>query len=113
MKIETRKVTVEKDVYIAEDGTEFYTEYDCERHDVKLIEKSLKFYTRKFVECDLESCTYVYLKTADDVLRLISLCDFEGIATDGLTDVGVYVYDNHSDRWINMSEAIARIEAMQ
>ena len=113
MKVETRKVTVEQNVYIAEDGKEFDDKDECENYEFRLIEKSLKFYTRKFEECDLESCTYVYLRTDDEVLKLIRLCDLDGITTECLDSVGTYVYDNHIDRWINMSAAIARIEALQ
>lgn len=113
MRSEIRSITIDKEIFIADDGTEFNTEWDCEKHDAILIENSLKFYNGLFEESDLDSCTYVHLRSAEDVSKLIRLCDFDEITTDGLDDVGVYVYDQHKNRWINMSESIRKIEAMQ
>ena len=110
MKKETRQVTIERDVYVAEDGREFFDKCDCEKYDFELLEKTLKFYDRIFEDSDFESCTYVNLKTAEDVTKIIQLCDYNGVSEEGLVNPGVYMYDTYRDRWVNITEAVARIE---
>lgn len=110
MKKETRKVTVEQEVYIAEDGKEFDDEDDCLSHERDLLEEKLEFYKRDLTNGTLENCSYVYVKSAEDVANLLTLCDMDGIAISGLSNKpGVYMYSNRGDYWINISEVVDTI----
>lgn len=110
MKLEIRKVTVEKAIYIAKDGKEFYDESTCEAHEIELIEKTIEFYDSDFEKSDLESCTYVVLKTSDEIEALKDLCRYFGISHKGITEkTGIYMYVDRGDTWKNISYAVDRI----
>lgn len=109
MKLDKRKVTVVKYIYIACDGKEFEDEYECMKHEHAVLERRLHFYARDFKEADLDSCMYVKLISKADVDILIQLCDFEGITRDGLEEEGIYMYEERANRWVNITEAISKI----
>lgn len=109
MKIETRKVMIEQDVYIAEDGTEFEDQDDCEAYETRLIGKRLKMYTHSHIRTDrTEHCWYAKLDTQEEANDFITLCKFEGITALGVQGPGVYMYTegtygNGKDAWTNLS----------
>lgn len=114
MKEITKTVTVEKIIYVAEDGTEFDNRYDCQRYEAKLWEDSLIFYDNTFEKSNLEECTYICILSHEDYNALVKLCDFEGISSKGIEDKpGIYMYEERRDGWINISEAITRITAKE
>lgn len=110
MKVETRKVTVEKYIYIANDGKEFYDESACEIYEMNLVEKTIEFYDSDFEKSDLESCTYVVLKTPEEIEALKDLCRYYGISNKGISEkTGIYMYYDRGDTWKNISYAVDRI----
>ena len=102
MKIEIKKVTIEQEIFIAEDGTEFFMEDSCEAYEISLKEKSIKCYDRRFEKTNVESCEYVKLDDSKAVDLLIEICRWHGIGVKGLDAPGIYAFDNH-DGWINIS----------
>lgn len=108
MKTEIRKVTVEREVYIAIDGKEFNDKDDCESYEYELLEKKLQFYDDKCGKSDLDSCTYVKLISEQDVADLISICAYHGISCEGISSAGIYMYDNYNG-WLNITEVISNI----
>lgn len=54
MRFITRQVIYEKVFYIAEDGTEFTRERDCEAYERRKREEKLSFYTPEFEKTGLE-----------------------------------------------------------
>lgn len=108
MKSEIRKVTVEQEVYIADDGTEFSTEDSCEAYEIELKEKALTFYDGNFTRVDFDSCMYVRLDTLEQVNWLREICEWNGVTSEGLDDAGVYLYLDASrrERWLNLTPVI-------
>lgn len=110
MKTKTKLVTVEQEIYIAEDGKEFDDQDDCLSHERDLREETLEFYDYNFMPSNLENCTYVKTVTQEDVNNLLYLCHIDGISHDGITDKpGIYMYMLHPDEWVNITEAVAII----
>jgi len=107
MRIEKRKVTIEKEVYIASDGTEFENEDLCEGHEYTLIENRLRFYDKEYRRCSLDVCDYVYLTSKEEISDLLSLCAWTGITSQGIESEGLYLW--HDEEWINISEPVKKI----
>lgn len=118
MKTEIRKVTVEKEVYIADDGMEFEDEYDCEAYEMRLIGKRLKMYDYKFEKsCSAGDCYYVKLDTNKEVDWFIALCRYEGIASKGINGPGTYqyvegTYGRSKEAWVDLNDIISKLEVM-
>lgn len=108
MKTETRKVTVEQEVYIANDGQEFDNEDDCLSHERDLLEEKLEFYGFDLWESDFENCVYVKTTTKEDVQNLITLAEMEGVTLKGIEvdEPGIYMYESRSDGWTNITKVI-------
>lgn len=110
MKTETRKVTVEQEVYIAEDGTEFEDLDECEAYETRLIGKHLIMYTFAHDPTDsVEDCWYVKLDTREAVSDFISLCRYEEVSPEGLQEPGVYMYTEgcygrRNNTWTNIAK---------
>lgn len=116
MKTEIRKVIVEREFYIAEDGKEFDDADECEGYEVSLLAKHLDMYTRKCVKTNsVTNCWYVKLNTEDEVSMFIRLCDFDGVSHKGITNIGAYMYTEGvygcgNEAWTNLSEAFKSLE---
>lgn len=111
MKTEIRKVTVEQEVYIADDGTEFEDEDDCRSYEFELIEQSLEMYDHTFEKCyNFDECFYARLNTPEDVRKFIELCGWNDITKKGVRKPGVYMYGDRDDTWINISEIISALD---
>lgn len=83
MRTETRKVTVEQEVYIAEDGKEFDNDGDCECYEARLAGKRLKMYTHKYTKTDtVEDCYLVKLNSWVDAEDFIKLCRLDGFSAN-------------------------------
>lgn len=114
MTIDTRKVLVEKDVYIAEDGTEFDDADDCEAYETRLIGKRLNLYTQSHMRTDnIENCWYAKLDTPEEASDFITLCKFDGITALGVKGPGLYMYTEGTyghgkDAWTNLLEIIEK-----
>ena len=117
MKTSTKTITVEKEIYIAEDGTEFDDRDDCEAYEYRLIGKSLKMYKYDFSPCQsVEDCCYVKLGIWADVQAFIDLCEYDGISHRGITVPGLYMYTEGrwgagNDAWTNISEIIRHFDS--
>lgn len=117
MKIETRKVTVEQEVYIAEDGTEFEDEDDCEAYENTCIGENLQMYSYKLIKTTSAGCVrYAKLDTPEQVSNFITLCKAACVSIIGIEDPGIYIYTEgtYGDRetaWINVSRAIKIMES--
>lgn len=112
MRIETRQVTVEQEVYIAEDGAEFDDEDDCEAYENALVGQRLKMYDYNEMPCDsLGECWYVKLDTQEEINSFMTLCDYMGVHRSGIKEPGVYMYTEGTGcTWTNISEVIKSIE---
>jgi hypothetical protein len=85
------KKLIEKEVYVASDGTEFNNEYDCKAYEKDLLYKSLNVQKLEtdidylpFCNCsddDDSSYTWYYVKNEEELNRLIELyeCEVEEI----------------------------------
>lgn len=109
MKIETRDVVVQQDVYISDDGREFTNVDECERHEIELLEESFTCYNSDFEKSDLESCAYVNLVTLDDVKKAKLVCEYFGIRDRGFDKPGIYMYNDYHSEWINLDDIMAHI----
>lgn len=111
MKIETRKVTVEQEVYIANDGQEFDNEDDCLSHERDLLKECIDFYDDELEDSDIHNCRYVKLDTPKSVRSLILICKLEGYPSQGLDEhkLGVYMYTDRLDRWIYLMGLIDQL----
>jgi hypothetical protein len=117
MKTSTKTITIEKEIYIAEDGTEFDDRDDCEAYEYRLIGKRLKMYTYGFSPCQsVENCCYARLDTWADVQAFIDLCTYDGISTRGITDPGLYMYSEGrygfgNEAWVNITGILKNLES--
>lgn len=116
MKTDIRKVTIEQEVYIAEDGAEFDDANDCECYEARLVGKRLKMYTSRYVKTDtVENRYLVKLDSWTDAKDFIELCRFDGINSKGIAGPGVYLYiegtySGGKEAWTNISEIISKVE---
>ena len=112
MKIETRTITIEQDVYIAEDGREFNNEDECRSYEHQLIGRRLAMYSYRCEAIDsAEVCRYVKLDTPDQVAEFKILCIDDRVSIIGIEEPGIYIYTegtygDSKTAWINMSKVI-------
>lgn len=101
MKTVVRKVEVEKEFYIANDGTEFEDEYECITYDMELLCKSFETYNKDFDRIDFESAKYIVIHSEEELDNIAKVCEYNGWTVDGLEETGLYRYDNswRYDRW--------------
>lgn len=106
MTRKTKKVTVEQEVYIACDGTEFEDEDDCIAYEVELTEAKFEMYNHLLHKVDsISECYYVCLNSADNVNQFIDCCKYYGITTNGIRRPAIYAYDDR-DSWINLNSVM-------
>lgn len=106
MRTETREVTVQRTVYIADDGREFYYEGDCRIYDYQLKEKTLKLYDLNFEKAVIESAVYVQLDTKEEVELFKEIYEYKGYGgADGVYEPGIYMY-TPDDYWVNITPVI-------
>lgn len=111
MRTEFKKITVEREVYIADDGTEFEDEYECEEHEFNLKCKHFTFYDAKFNVTDSLDCAfYVHLATKELVDEFAALNKWFGTTTKGLDEPGVYMYMDRLDGWENITNVIKKFK---
>ena len=112
MRTETREVTEIKTVYIADDGTEYDDEDLCKGHDVLIKEGSLICFDHRYEKCNLDRCTYVDIRTEKEFRDFIEVLCYLGISRKGLdgSDLGVYMYEERGNRWLNISKAVDAIK---
>ena len=117
MKISTKQITVEKEIYIAEDGTEFDDQDHCEAYENSLIGKRLKMYSYDYSPCEsVDECCYAKLGTEEDVQAFVDLCEYDGISHRGITTPGLYMYSEGrygfaNEAWVNLSEILRHLES--
>lgn len=111
MKIEQRKLMVNQDVYVAQDGTVFADRYTCEEYEAKVAGRILEMYGSDFSRCDnLGCCTYVRLNTPDDISKFLAGCEYYGIHTTGIEKAGLYMCTGRlSHNWVNLTEVISKV----
>lgn len=116
MKSEMRKITVEQEVFIAFDGTEFTDKDDCTDYETGLRLQRFQMLDYDFRPCDsIDDCHFVNIKTADEANEFIDLCNLEGFSSEGIDEPGVYMYTygNYGRRsrdWTNLSEIIKKFD---
>lgn len=117
MKTSTKTITVEKEIYIAEDGTEFDDRDDCEAYENSLIGKRLKMYSYDYSPCEsVDECSYAKLNTWADVQAFVDLCEYIGVSHKGITEPGLYMYTEGrwgagNTAWTNISEILKHLES--
>lgn len=115
MKISTKKITVEQEIYIADDGTQFDDIDECEAYEMRLEGERLDMYTYEYVRTSvINDCWYAKLDTNEEVSAFINLCKFDGVSSEGIEKVGLYMYTEggygrSKEAWTNLSEVIKRI----
>lgn len=115
MKISKKKITVEQEIYIADDGTQFDDIDECEAHEMRLAGKRLNMYTYEYARTSsVNDCLYVKLNTEEEVSTFINLCKFDGVSPKGIEKVGLYMYTEGgygrcNEAWTNLTEVIKRI----
>lgn len=107
MEMKQKQVTYIKTIYVANDGTEFDEQDECEAYEMRLIRNSFEFYDEKFKESTLGSCAYAKIKTVEDAVKFLNVCEYEGITTKGIERDGIYMYADN--RWYNITEAVSNI----
>lgn len=112
MRTEIRKVTVEQEVYIANDGREFTDEDECTDYEFNLVEKTLTYYD---IECqktdDVHKCMIINLITDSDVENFKLVCDVCDIPVEGIGGPGLYIYNEYKYEggWLDVDEIISKI----
>lgn len=111
MRTETKSITVERPVYIAEDGREFADRDDCVAYEMDLLVKDIRFYDTDFNKSNADSCLYIDLVTWTDVGNCQKVFDYLGISTKGIGEPGLYMYtDEYPVRdWVNLDDIIFKI----
>lgn len=115
MKVKTKKIIIEQEVYIADDGKEFDDEDDCRGYEMSLVAARLIMYTHKRVRTNsVTNCWYAKLDTDEDVSSFINLCEFDGVSHKGIDKAGLYMYTEGgygygNEAWTNLSEIINSI----
>ena len=109
MRTEFREVTVKQPVYIADDGTEFEDEEDCQEYEFNSLEKSLMLYDENCEKTDkVDECYFVNLVTDVDVQHFIEVITNYGTVVKGIDGPGLYMY-GPIDSWINLDDVVVRI----
>lgn len=110
MRTEFRKVTVDQQVYIAEDGKEFTDHTKCRNHEIYLLEQVVELYTDEFERCDLHTATFLNINNAEDVKNFKLLSNYCGMTDKGIDDTpGVYMWNNG---WIKISYFVERVKGL-
>lgn len=113
MKTEVRKVEIEREVYIAEDGTVFEDEDECVDYEYEANEKSLNLYDPEYNKTDFENCHFVDLCTDEDVKKFESVCKVYGLSSRGADKPGLYMwnkcYGPDNKTWANLEEIVANL----
>lgn len=117
MKIDFKEIKVTREIYIAEDGTEFNDKDECLEYEMRLCEKTINFYDGSFNKSDFASCVYADLPNSDAIQALINICDYERMPISGLENPGVYLYDEEAhwhkgNVWVNLTEGMAKIKEL-
>ena len=117
MKIDFKEIKVTREIYIAEDGTEFDDKDECLEHEMRLYEKTIKFYDANFDNADFSTCIYADLPNNDAIQALVELCNYERMPISGLENPGIYLYDDDAhwhkgNVWVNLTEGMAKIKKM-
>ena len=116
MRTELRKVTVEQEVYIANDGKEFDDEDDCQAYEATCLSQTLKMRNYVGVKTNnLDNCQAVKLDRVSDIMSFVALCKYEGISCTGIVEPGVYMYTegrygSANEAWTNISKIIKSFE---
>ena len=111
MRTEYKKIMVEQDVYISDDGKEFLSKRECLEYEYELLKKSIEGYDYKLRKSDVDECDIVNLKTEEDVKNFIKVFDEEGYEYDGIDKPGLYIY-GANDIWVNIDEVISKIRGV-
>lgn len=92
-------------LFIADDGTEFEDEYECEEYefinefkDNNLVMFSSNKSRITSIE-DFNNCNFIIIKSQADLDKLIKYCDSYGCRYGYPKEIGCYYYDYDSDQW--------------
>lgn len=109
MKTIIRKVEIEKEFYVANDGTEFEDEYECVAYDIGLLYKNFEAYDEYFNRVDLGSAVYLVVHSNEELDDIKKVCIFNGWTCEGLIEVGLYKYngDYEEEFWEKIRIPIA------
>lgn len=112
MRVETRKVIIKEEVYIAEDGTEFDDKEECETHELlKKGEELLMIDYRGYDTDNLDDCWAVNLRSLSEVKTFVDLCKYSDISSKGVDGTGMYIYTEgtyggRNNAWTNISQIV-------
>ena len=93
MKTITRKIEIEKEFYVANDGTEFEDECECVAYDMGLLYKSFEAYDEDFNRVDLVSAEYLVVHSNEELVNIKNVCIFNDLIYEGLIETGLYKYN--------------------
>ncbi len=104
-----------KIIYVADDGTQFDNEHECENYEFQkninassLIALGLDKKIIKLNETNIEDCYYVKISTEKDLKIFNELNNYAGVCL--VDSVGEFYYDFNSDTWENLNEEIEYLE---
>lgn len=115
MRIESKEVTVVKNIYISDDGKEFHDEDACLNHEFNIRKKMVSEYCYD-VHCNkstIDECVIVYLPDDEAVKAFVSVFDTCGLVYYGIDKPGLYIWTECGDNWVNVDEVKARIKGGQ
>lgn len=112
MRIESKEVTVVKNIYISDDGKEFHDRDDCLHHEFVIRKKAIKDYCFDIHgnKTTIDDCLVAYLPDDKAVEAFISVSDTCGLSFNGIDKPGFYIYSDYTNDWLNVDEVIDRIK---
>lgn len=112
MRVESKEVTVMKNIYISDDGKEFYDRADCLNHEFEIRKKAIEdcCFDVNGNKTDIDNCVVAYLPDDKSVEAFISVSDACGLTHEGIGKPGFYIYTDFSNNWVMIDEVIDRIK---
>ena len=95
MKTIIKRIEIEKEFYVANDGTEFEDEYKCVAYDMGLLYKNFEAYDEDFNRVDLGSAEYLVVHSNEELDDIKKVCIFNGWTCEGLIEIGLYKYNSY------------------
>lgn len=108
--------TVQILVYVADDGTVFRSESDCNEYEAQ--QKLLTLYGKMFdgnfePTKDLYCCKYFYPTTKQDIINFIEISNLFSITVEGISStdpISIYEFNRDENKFENIQEKIKKVK---
>lgn len=97
--------------YRANDGTLFDDEIDCYNYEIE--QSGLEMWNYSMDKLDYLSSAhtlYAYCPTMESIEVFKEICDFYSETFANITNPGLYIYDEDSERFVQMSDVIKDLD---